>query len=284
MKWILFIVLCLTWGSSFIIMKEGMEILSPYQLASIRIIAAGLVMLPWIRTAYRSVPKKAVPALILSGFLGTLFPAYLFCIAQTKIDSSVAGILNALTPIFTLAIGMFFFNLKVGWVKWVGMLMGFAGMLVLVLGASRQINLQYIGYTFFVILATICYGLNVNVVNQYLKDVAPLHVATIAFTALIIPNLIILASTGYFSDPALLSGHLTKGTVYGAVLGIVGTCLASVIFYTLMKKAGPVFASMVTYGIPLVAIGWGFVAGETITTMQIMGMVVILAGVRLANK
>jgi drug/metabolite transporter (DMT)-like permease len=113
-KWILFIILCLTWGSSFIIMKEGMEILSPYQLASIRIISAGLVMLPWIRTAYRAVPKKAIPALILSGFLGTLFPAYLFCIAQTKIDSSIAGILNALTPIFTLAIGMVFFNLRVG--------------------------------------------------------------------------------------------------------------------------------------------------------------------------
>ncbi len=283
-KWILFVILCLTWGSSFIIMKGGMEILSPYQLASIRIISAGLIMLPWIRTAYRAVPKKAVPALILSGFLGTLLPAYLFCIAQTKIDSSIAGILNALTPIFTLAIGMLFFNLKVGWIKWVGMLLGFAGMLVLVFGASRQINLQYIGYTFFVIIATICYGLNVNVVNQYLKDVAPLHIATIAFTALIIPNLVILASTGYFTDPNLLNGSLTRGTIAGVVLGIVSTCLASVIFYTLMKKAGPVFASMVTYGIPLVALGWGFVAGETITGLQVAGMAVILAGVRLANK
>jgi len=283
-KWILFVILCLTWGSSFIIMKGGMEILSPYQLASIRIISAGLIMLPWIRTAYRAVPKKAVPALILSGFLGTLLPAYLFCIAQTKIDSSIAGILNALTPIFTLAIGMLFFNLKVGWIKWVGMLLGFAGMLVLVFGASRQINLQYIGYTFFVIIATICYGLNVIVVNQYLKDVAPLHIATIAFTALIIPNLIILASTGYFTDPNLLNGRLTRGTIAGVVLGIVSTCLASVIFYTLMKKAGPVFASMVTYGIPLVALGWGFVAGETITGLQVAGMAVILAGVRLANK
>ncbi len=283
-KWILFIILCLTWGSSFIIMKGGMEILSPYQLASIRIISAGIVMLPWIFKAYRSVPKKVIPALILSGFLGTLFPAYLFCIAQTKIDSSIAGILNALTPIFTLAIGMLFFNLRVGWIKWVGMLLGFAGMLVLVLGASRQINMQYIGYTFFVILATICYGLNVNVVNQYLKDVAPLHIATIAFTALIIPNLIILVSTGYFTDPNLFNGLLTKGTIAGATLGIISTCLASVVFYTLMKKAGPVFASMVTYGIPLVALGWGFVAGETITTLQILGMVVILAGVRLANK
>ena len=283
-KWILFVILCLTWGSSFIIMKGGMEILSPYQLASIRIISAGLIMLPWIRTAYRAVPKKAVPALILSGFLGTLLPAYLFCIAQTKIDSSIAGILNALTPIFTLAIGMLFFNLKVGWIKWVGMLLGFAGMLVLVFGASRQINMQYIGYTFFVIIATICYGLNVNVVNQYLKDVAPLHIATIAFTALIIPNLVILASTGYFTDPNLLNGSLTRGTIAGVVLGIVSTCLASVIFYTLMKKAGPVFASMVTYGIPLVALGWGFVAGETITGLQVAGMAVILAGVRLANK
>lgn len=283
-KWILFIILCLIWGSSFIIMKEGMETLGPFQLASIRIISAGLMMLPLVRSAYRSVPKKAIPALILSGFLGTLFPAYLFCVAQTKIDSSVAGILNALTPIFTLAIGMAFFNLKVGWIKWMGMLMGFVGMLVLVVGASREINVQYIGYTFFVILATICYGLNVNVVNQYLKDIAPMHIATIAFTALIIPNAVILAYTGYFSDPALLNGTLTKGTIAGALLGIVGTGLASVIFYTLMKKAGPIFASMVTYGIPLVALGWGIAAGETITVIQLSGMVVILAGVRLANK
>ncbi len=284
MKWILFIILCLIWGSSFRIMKEGMETLGPFQLASIRIISAGLVMLPLVRSAYRAVPKKAIPALILSGFLGTLFPAYLFCIAQTKIDSSVAGILNALTPIFTLAIGMAFFNLKVGWIKWAGMLLGFAGMLVLVLGASREMNVQYIGYTFLAILATICYGLNVNVVNQYLKDIAPMHIATIAFTALIIPNLLVLAYTGYFTDPGLLNGTMTKGTIAGAVLGILGTCIASVIFYTLMKKAGPIFASMVTYGIPLVALGWGMLSGETVTAIQIAGMFVILSGVRLANK
>jgi drug/metabolite transporter (DMT)-like permease len=265
-------------------MKEGMETLGPFQLASIRIISAGLVMLPLVRSAYRAVPKKAIPALILSGFLGTLFPAYLFCIAQTKIDSSVAGILNALTPIFTLAIGMAFFNLKVGWIKWAGMLLGFAGMLVLVLGASREMNVQYIGYTFLAILATICYGLNVNVVNQYLKDIAPMHIATIAFTALIIPNLLVLAYTGYFTDPGLLNGTMTKGTIAGAVLGILGTCIASVIFYTLMKKAGPIFASMVTYGIPLVALGWGMLSGETVTAIQIAGMFVILSGVRLANK
>lgn len=241
-------------------------------------------MLPFTFQAYRAVPKKAIPPLILSGFLGTLFPAYLFCIAQTKIDSSIAGILNALTPVFTLAIGIAFFKLKVEWIKWAGMLLGFVGMLVLVMGASREIDLQYIGYTFFVILATVCYGLNVNVVNQHLKDIAPMHIATIAFTALIIPNLLVLAYTGYFTDPALLEGKLTKGTLAGAFLGALGTCLASVIFYTLMKKAGPIFASMVTYGIPLVALGWGLVAGESITAVQIAGMAVILTGVRLANK
>lgn len=164
------------------------------------------------------------------------------------------------------------------------MILGFAGMLVLLLGNARGISFDYLGYTLFVLLATIFYGLNVNVVNQLLQNTQPLQVATIAFTALIIPTVVILTLTGYFTDANLWNGNWTQGTVAAATLGIMGTGVASVLFYTLVRKAGPVFASTVTYGIPLVAIGWGLVYGEQITLLQILGMVIILIGVRLANR
>ena len=283
-KWLLFFLLCLTWGSSFILMKAGLTSLNAFQVASIRVLFAGILLTPLIKKAYREVPKKMIRPIVLSGFLGTFFPAYLFCIAQTKVDSSIAGIMNALTPIFAVGIGSIFFQLKISWVKWMGMFLGFTGMLILLLGGINTISTTYIGYTGFVLLATICYGLNVNVINHYLKEIAPLNIAVIAFTTLIIPTSIILVATGYFTDAQTLSNEWTKATLASLLLGILGTGVATIAFYALVKKAGPVFASTVTYGIPLVAIGWGVLSGESITAIQIAGMGVILLGVRLANK
>jgi drug/metabolite transporter (DMT)-like permease len=283
-KWVLFALLCLIWGSSFVLMKTSLESLSAFQVASIRILFTGLVMLPLLPKALKTVPKPMIKSVIISGLLGSFFPAFLFSIAQTKIDSSLAGILNSLTPIFTVAIGTMFFKLRISWIKWAGMLTGFGGIMVLLLGNAEGISLDYIGYAFFVILATIFYGLNVNVVNQLLRNTQPLHVATIAFTSLIIPTLLILVFSGYFTDPNLINGNWTQGTIAAATLGILGTGVGSVLFYSLVSKAGPVFASTVTYGIPFVAIGWGLIYGEQITAIQIAGMVVILIGVRLANK
>ncbi len=284
MKWLLFISLCLIWGSSFILIAEGLETMSPYQVASIRIIFAGICFLPLLGKAIKETPKEALKPIIISGFLGTFFPAYFFCIAQTKIDSSLAGILNALTPIFTIAIGTFFFQLKIGWLKWLGIFIGFVGMLITNLGGPHGINFDHLAYSLFVLLATIFYGLNVNVVNKYVQNVAPLHIATIAFTFLIVPTLVVLAITGYFTDPNLTNGAWTKGTLIAGLLGVINTGVASVIFYNLMKKAGPVFASTVTYIIPFVALGWGIYAGEIVTAVQLAGMAIILVGVRLANK
>lgn len=258
--------------------------MSPYQVASIRIFFAGICFLPLCRQAYRNTPKEALLPIIISGCLGTFFPAFFFSIAQTKIDSSLAGILNALTPIFTIAIGTFFFQLKIGWVKWLGIFIGFIGMLITNIGGANGVNFDHITYSLFVLLATICYGLNVNVVNKYVQNVSALHIATIAFTSLTIPTLLVLIGTGYFSHPNLLNGNWTKGTLIAGLLGVINTGVASVIFYQLMKKAGPVFASTVTYIIPFVALGWGVYFGEVVTLLQMIGMLVILIGVRLANK
>lgn len=281
-NWGIFIVLSLIWGSSFILMKEGMKNLSAYQVASLRIFSAGAVLLPVAVRNLRLINKKDIPLTILSGLLGTFFPAYLFCIAETRLDSGVAGILNALTPLFTILIGVVFFQLKLSPRKWVGVLTGLAGLILLVLAGKKQISFSNISYSGFIIIATLCYGINVNMVSRYLKHIPSLTLAAIAFSLLTLPAGIVLLYTGYFNMDA--SNGFIYSTASSAVLGIFGTAVASVLFYILMKKAGALFASMVTYGIPFIALAWGFVAGETITAVQYLCLGLILAGVYLANR
>lgn len=281
-NWLLFFLLSVIWGSSFILMKIGMEGLSPYQVASIRILSAGLVLLPFGWRSFRAVQRAKLPLVFLSGLLGTFFPAFLFCIAETRIDSSLAGILNALTPIFTLLIGALFFNNPVGWRKWAGVALGFLGLVMLILNGRQQVSFSYLGYASFILLATLLYGVNVNMVNRQLKEVGSREIATVAFTMLIPLSLAILAATGYFGMEK--SGVFLGSTAASAVLGILGTAAASILFYMLLKRAGPVMSSMVTYGIPFVAIFWGSFSGESIGAAQVGCLVVILAGVYLANR
>jgi drug/metabolite transporter (DMT)-like permease len=263
-------------------MKVGMEGLSPYQVASIRILSAGLVLLPLGWKAFRAVPRDRLGLVFLSGLLGTFFPAYLFCLAETRIDSSLAGILNALTPIFSLVIGALFFRSPVIWRKWLGVAIGFVGLVLLILSGSESVSLSYLGYAAFIPVATLLYGFNVNMVNRHLRDVGSREIATVAFTMLIPLSLAILAATGYFQmerTPVFL-----RSTGAGAMLGILGTAAASILFYMLLKRAGTVMSTMVTYGIPFVAIFWGTFSGESIGAAQVGCLVVILAGVYLANR
>jgi len=278
----LFILLCITWGSSFVIMKEGLKLLSPWQVASVRIISAGLVLIPFGWQSFRRIPRDRWGLIFLSGLLGTFFPAFLFCIAETRIDSSLAGIMNALTPIFTLLIGVTIFAQQIPLMKWVGVGIGFVGLVFLILSGDQGISLSHTGYASFVLLATLFYGINVQMVNRYMKDIPSRDIATIAFTLLVIPAALILAITGFFSAPVTVI--YSSSTLASALLGVIGTALASIVFYMLLKRAGPLFASMVTYGIPFVALFWGLVAGESINQWQVLGLCTILVGVFLANK
>jgi drug/metabolite transporter (DMT)-like permease len=281
-NWLIFIVLSLIWGSSFILMKEGMKNLNAYQVASIRIFSAGAILLPVALKNISAVKKSDLPLTLLSGLLGTFFPAYLFCIAETKLDSGVAGILNALTPLFTIIIGVLFFQLQLSFWKWAGVLTGLAGLILLVLSGSRDISFSNISYSGFIIIATILYGINVNMVSRNLRHIPSLTLASVAFALLTIPSLMILWYTDYFSLASQPGFAYSSGA--SAVLGVFGTAVASVLFYMLMKRAGALFASMVTYGIPFVALAWGYLAGETITAVQIVCLGLILGGVYLANR
>lgn len=281
-NWLLFTILSLIWGSSFILMKEGMKTLTPYHVASIRILSAGLVLIPFAYKAVKAIPANKVILVILSGLLGSFFPAYFFCIAETKIDSSLAGILNALTPLFTIVLGISFFQLKANTQKIVGVLIGFAG-LCLLISPKGGFGFEQFTYTLFVLLATVFYGINVNIVGRHMQGVGSLNIAALAFVFLVIPTLVILYFTGYFALP-LTRKDVMISTLASSVLGVFGTAIASILFYMLVKRAGTLFASMVTYGIPFIAVMWGVIGGETVTLVQVGCLGIILAGVYLVNK
>lgn len=264
-------------------MKEGLRVLDAWQVASIRILSAGLVLLPFLGRALKSVPRQKLGVVILSGLLGTFFPAFLFCLAETRLDSALTGILNALTPLLTLCVGAVFFQARIGWMKWAGVLLGFTGVVLLMLAGNQALDLSYLGFASYVLLATLFYGINVNTVNRYLAQTASLHIAAIAFSFLIPPSLGILVLTGFFKQMGSPEGW-SRAVGASAVLGMLGTALASILFYVLLKKAGTVFASMVTYGIPFVALGWGLLAGESINLLQVLCLGIILAGVYMTRK
>jgi drug/metabolite transporter (DMT)-like permease len=283
-NWALFILLSIIWGSSFILMKAGMNELSPYQVASIRILSAGLVLIPFARRALREIPKNKMLLVIASGLLGSFFPAYLFCIAETKLDSSLAGILNALTPFFVVLLGMSFFQMKANAVKITGLVVGFIGLCLLAtVSADGQLHFQNISYSLYILLATAMYGLNVNLIGRYMQGISSLNIASLAFVFLVIPCIIILALTGYFTLP-LANKPVLLSSLASIVLGVMGTAVASIMFYMLVKRAGALFATMVTYGIPFVAVMWGVLYGESVNVMQVGALAIILLGVYLVNK
>jgi drug/metabolite transporter (DMT)-like permease len=261
--------------------ESSLSTLSPYQVASLRMLSAGIVLLPLAIREFKQIPKKKIRLLALTGLLGSFFPAFLFCIAETKIDSSLAGFLNALTPIMTIVMGRIFFHTTNDKKNTLGVLIAFSGMTILFLAGKQQHN-EHTLYAGFVVCATLCYALNVHLANTYLKELGSTSIAAVSFSLLIPPALAVLGYTGYFNMN--FTHDIWMSTAASMLLGVLGTAIATIVFYKLMKSAGPVFASMVTYGIPFVALGWGLLAGEDIQLPQLAGLGVILVGVYLANR
>lgn len=279
----IFIVLSLIWGSSFVLMKEGLRFLTAFQVASLRIISAGVIFFPIVVRSVIKIPAKKIGLIFLSGVLGSLLPAYFFCIAEEHIDSSLAGTLNALTPIFAIIVGALFFKTNTARNKILGIAISFTGSILLFFAQPGFYKSSNVTDVLLVIAATLCYGINVNLVGKFLKDIPSLNIVAIALSLNAIPAAIILYYTGYFEQDILAEGMLIS-TAFTIVLGVVGTAAASVIFYMLIKRSGVVFSSMVTYAIPVVAVFWGIIYGETIGWKQIACLLIILLGVYIANR
>ena len=281
-SWFIFFLLSVIWGSSFILMKKSAEFLSGWQIGAIRIFSAGLVFFPFAVFHISKVPMQKLPLVILSGILGNLFPAFLFALAIERVDSSMEGILNSLTPLFVILLGFIFFQQKVHHKKIAGVLVGFLGLLVLSLSKKSLINSD-VGYTGLILLATICYGFNVNIVDKYLKEVNPMHMATVSLAVIGIVAGLVAWQQQVFSI-AYHDAEARWSIGASVLLGVVGSAIATAMFYVLIKKAGGLFASLVTYAIPIVSIIWGVLDGEQVTAIQVACLGLILSGVYIANR
>lgn len=286
-SWLIFVILCFIWGSSFKLMKDSTVALSASQIAALRIFSAGLVFVPFAFFHFPKIPRQKMGTVILSAVIGNLLPAFLFAAAMTKIDGSLGGILNSLTPICVVIIGILFFKDKIKTQKIAGVVTGFVGLVLLtvspVLMGERSISFDNLNYLFLILAATLLYGINVNMVSHYLKGLNPIHAATVSLAFMTIPAGIILWLQGFthldFSDT-----NVKYAIAASAGLGILGSAIATALFYILVQKAGGLFASLVTYGIPFIALLWGFLDNEKITLIQIVCLLIILFGVYLANR
>ncbi len=281
-KWFILIVLALIWGSSFILIKKGLVGLNPFQLGSLRIVFCALFLLIVGFKSLATIPTQKWKYIALTSLFGTFIPAYLFAIAQTQISSSVSSILNSLTPLNTLILGAIVFGLDFKRTQIMGVVIGFGGTMLLIFnGATHHPNQNY-WYTILVLIASVCYAMNVNFIKKYLSDLKPLTITTGNFLVMLFPALIILSFTDFFS--VVETEKVQHAMIFVAVLGIIGTGIANVLFYKLIQISSPVFATSVTYLIPVVAFFWGLLDNEMLTPVQFIGAFIILVGVYLSSK
>ncbi|WP_303318910.1 EamA family transporter [Flavivirga abyssicola] len=283
-KWVYLFVLSVIWGSSFILIKKSLLGLTPYQLGALRIIITGLFLFAMGFKTIKTIKTSDWKWIIISGLLGSLIPAFFFAIAETEIDSAVVSILNSLVPLNTILLGFAVFKIASTKRQILGVIIGFIGTAILILkGAHLNPNQNYF-YAIFVILSTLMYAANVNIIKKYLQHVKPLTIATGNFVAIIIPAMIILVFTDFFSTQTFENPEFKMAMVYITILSLFGTAMAKILFNKLVHMSTPVFASSVTFVMPIVALMWGFLDGEVFSMLQGVASVIILLGVYLSHK
>ncbi|MFV8332796.1 DMT family transporter [Flavobacterium sp. GSP14] len=282
LKWVYLVVLALVWGSSFILIKKGLIGLTALQLGSLRILFAAIFLMIIGFRSLAKIPKFKWKYIALTSMFGTFIPAYLFAIAQTQIDSSVSSILNSLTPLNTLILGALVFGLQFKRNQIFGILIGLAGSALLILNGAIHHPEQNYYYAILVLIASICYAVNVNLIKKYLHDLSPLSITTGNFMVLFVPAFIVLFFSGFFE--VVQDVKVQESVLFIMVLGVVGTGIANILFFKLIQISSPVFATSVTYLIPVVAFCWGLLDNEMLTAVQFFGAFIILIGVYLSAK
>lgn len=282
-NWIILGVLALTWGSSFILIKQGLVSFTPYQVGALRLCFAGGVLAFWgIPNLIKRIPKNKIGYVALAGFTGNFVPMFLFPIAQTQVSSSMAGILDSLVPLFILLFGALFFQLKGTKNQILGAIIGFIGAVILI-GGDGLTGENSFWHCMIIVFATALYGLNSLILTKFLNDIPSFQLSSSLFTIWLPPAIIILLFSGF---PTVFEGTVPQWQSLGfiAILGLIGTATAMILYYKLIQSTGPMFSSMVTYLMPVVSVFWGILVGEKITWLHIIGFILILSGVYLTQK
>jgi drug/metabolite transporter (DMT)-like permease len=280
--WMLLALLSIIWGSSFILIKKSLIAMDHYQMASMRLGISTLAFLPiLIKKWYKIEWNKLLPMAAI-GLLGSAIPAFSYAYAQTEISSSVSGLLNSMVPIFTFIIGVIFFHMKFKWIKLLGLIFGLSGAVLLVFSGNSNGNSSSF-HAMFVILGTLCYAFNINIVKKYFQESSPVLISAVSFALIGFPAIIYLLGSG--AIPQILKHpSSTMSLIAILVLSLVGTVIANVLYFRLAQSTSAVFASSVAYFMPIVAIIWGLLDNETIGFIHMFSLITIISGVYLIKK
>tara|TARA_B110000503_G_scaffold17321_1_gene25086 strand:+ start:6160 stop:7035 length:876 start_codon:yes stop_codon:yes gene_type:complete len=283
-KWFFLFILAITWGSSFILIKKGLQGLSPLQLGSLRTVISALFIFTIGFKSLKTIQSHQWKWIVITGFLGTFFPSFLFAFAETEVDSGVVSILNSLVPLNTILIGLAVFKITSTKTQVFGVILGFIGASMLIFNSMELHPDQNYLYAGFVVLATVMYASSVNIIKRYLQDVKPIAIATGNFVAIVIPAVLALSFSNFFTTQTFENAAIYRSIGCVAILSLFGTVMAKIIFNTLIQISSPVFASSVTYLMPVVALLWGLLDGEVFGLNQGLASLLIVSGIYLANK
>lgn len=276
-RWVLLIVLSIIWGSSFILIKKSLEHFNPYEVGALRVLIAGVLLLPLAIMNIRKFPRKHLKWLLLAAFTGNFIPMFLFPIAETKVSSSIAGIVNSMMPIFVIIVGALFWKFSTSKRQLLGVAISFTGACILAFSGGPSGELKLVPVV-LLLIATLCYAISITTVKSKLHMIPAKILSAFVFSfVLIVPSLIALVFAGFFKSVEP-SKDFFIGLGFVSLLSIFGTGLAMMLNYRLLSISTPLFASTVTLLMPVVAVLWGILDGEKLTQMQGFGGVVILAG------
>lgn len=283
--WTLLFVLSIIWGTSFILIKKGLLAYSPDELACLRISISALALLPFAWTKRLKLKRKTLLPIAMFGLCNGGFPPFLFAFAEEHVSSSMAGMLNSLSPFFTLLIGAFFFRTTLNRWNLSGVVLGMLGAWLIVVTRNQEIGVsdsQASLASVYLIIATVCYGLSTNIVKHYLQDVPALVISTFSFQFTALPALLYLF---FFSDFVEHTKSSTAGIslISITILAVVGSAFAIILYSKLIQIRGALFGSFVTYLMPFVALAWGILDGESFSFLQLLGLFVVLSAIFIAG-
>lgn len=283
-EWLVLLLLMLVWGSSFILIKKGLESFDNLQVGALRVSISFIALLPFAISRLKKLKIKNFWLFVIAGVLGNGLPAFLFAKAQTGLDSYMAGILNSLTPLFTLIVGVLIFGRRTRAINVIGVIVGFIGATGLLSVAGEGSFIINFRHAIFVVFATMCYALQMNFIKSFLTNYDPITIASLAFIFIGVPSIVFLFSgTDFVYRMGNVPGSW-QSLGFITILGIFGTAIAIMANFWLIKRSSALFASSVTYLMPIISIGWGILDGEPFLITYIIWIVTILAGVYMANR
>ena len=282
-KWLYLAILSLVWGSSYILIKWGLVALTPLQLGSLRLLITTIALLMVGYRSLRGLSKYHLKWLAITGYVGTFFPAFLFAFAQQFIDSAIAAILNALTPLLTIIFGLLFFRIDILKKQYFGVGIGLLGSIGLVWGGLQTASNINPIYTLLILAASCCYAINIHFIKIHLAQVGVMAITLGNFVFMAPAALVVLICSDFFTPQTFSHPEIYPAIGYITILALAGSAFAKYLFNKFVKITSAVFASSVTYTLPIVALFWGVYDGEVITQFQLLSTAVILVGVYLSH-